>query len=461
MTAAPLPVPQLPRFAVELNSNRRRNDHITYGITGLLLFTALAFGGREPWALFTFQATSAVLIAVWILEKLRSGEFNLLPSPLFPPMLAFAGILCAQLLPRASAYWHATYSQALLFVSYGIICFLVVQTLRSNRQLRLIGKILTIFGTSVALFAVIQNLSSPKQLYWVLTPRFGGWIYGPYVNHNHYAGLMEMVFPVPLVFAFTRFARRRESWLASSAAAFMAASIFLSGSRGGMVACCIQLTVFLLLLCREYQKRKVARLLGVFLLAMMAVIAWSGGREVTARISTLNADTKSDLTNNARLQIDRDILNMVRERPVLGWGQGTFAQVYPQFRSFYSDFEVNAAHNDFLQVLAETGIVGFAVMVWFLVITIRSAIRKTENWFSNINGALSVGALIGISGILVHSLVDFNMQIPANAALFYSLCMVAAMEPRFKTHHRGHRKAIFDHKGPATKSPSIPELALR
>jgi putative inorganic carbon (HCO3(-)) transporter len=101
---------------------------------------------------------------------------------------------------------------------------------------------------------------------------------------------------------------------------------------------------------------------------------------------------------------------------------------------------VNAAHNDFLQVLAETGIAGFGIMVWFLVRVLRQALHKSHKWPSNLNGAVSVAAILGISGILVHSLVDFNMQVPANAGLFYSLCTVAAMEPRFRTHRRLHRQ---------------------
>jgi hypothetical protein len=66
-------------------------------------------------------------------------------------------------------------------------------------------------------------------------------------------------------------------------------------------------------------------------------------------------------------------------------------------------------------------------------------VRKSSKWTSNLNGAVSVAAIVGICGILVHSLVDFNIQVPANAALFYSLCTVAAMEPRFKTHRRMRR----------------------
>jgi O-antigen ligase len=248
-----------------------------------------------------------------------------------------------------------------------------------------------------------------------------------------------MLVPVPLVFAFSRFGNQRERWLAASAAAFMGATIFLSGSRGGMIALAVEFAIFLMLLFREHQKQNIAALLGAFLLVALAMIAWTGGHEVKARIATLAGDKHSELATDIRLQIDRDILRMSRHHLLLGWGQGTFADVYPEFRSFYTDSLVNAAHNDFLQVLSETGIIGFGIMLWFLAITIRNGLRKSSNWTTDLNGAVAVAALLGISGILVHSLVDFNMQVPANAAIFYSLCTVAAMEPRFRTHSRIHR----------------------
>ena len=100
--------------------------------------------------------------------------------------------------------------------------------------------------------------------------------------------------------------------------------------------------------------------------------------------------------------------------------------VYPQFRSFYTSFFVNEAHNDYLQLLVEAGIVGFGIAVWFLVITFRGAAAKLQNWTETVNGTLTVAALLGCIGILVHSFLDFNLQIPANAALFYVLCTVAA-----------------------------------
>jgi O-antigen ligase len=116
--------------------------------------------------------------------------------------------------------------------------------------------------------------------------------------------------------------------------------------------------------------------------------------------------------------------------------------VYPQFRTFYTTFFVNEAHNDYLQLLTETGLVGFGIAVWFLVITFRRAWPKLDNWTENVSGSLTVAALLGCVGILVHSFLGFNLQIPANAALFYDLCAVAAVEALQESQRRRIRRRV-------------------
>ena len=121
---------------------------------------------------------------------------------------------------------------------------------------------------------------------------------------------------------------------------------------------------------------------------------------------------------------------------LLGWGLGVFPVIYPQFRSFYTNVVVNRAHDDYLQLLAEMGALGFATMLWFLVVLYRSSIKKLDNWAINISGAISLAALLGCAGILVHGFVDSNLQIPANAALFYVLCVLAASKPLTESRRR-------------------------
>ena len=169
--------------------------------------------------------------------------------------------------------------------------------------------------------------------------------------------------------------------------------------------------------------------------------AWLGGGVLSKRLATLDTEARTEVSGGMRLNIDRDSLKMFEYKPVLGWGLGVFPTVYPKYRSFYTNVFVNEAHNDYLQLLVEMGALGFAVMLWFIVLTYYRAAKKLGNWTKDPNGAFALAAMLGISGIMVHSLVDFNLQIPSNAAFFYVLCFAAAMEPRFSAfsrvrHHR-------------------------
>src|SRR5262249_54385979 len=132
-----------------------------------------------------------------------------------------------------------------------------------------------------------QSLSSNGKLYWLRAPRSGGWIYGPYVNHNHYAGLMEMLVPIPLVVSLTQAAQGPRRIIAGVSAALMAATVFLSGSRGGMMAFLVQLAVLAAILIKRRSTGKAALSLGAFLVISAALLAWLGGEELAARIASV------------------------------------------------------------------------------------------------------------------------------------------------------------------------------
>jgi O-antigen ligase len=207
-----------------------------------------------------------------------------------------------------------------------------------------------------------------------------------------------------------------------------------------MAAFSFELALFFWFLFRERTRNGTVLVLSAFLLAALAFVAWIGGSEVSDRISTLAVAGHSDVRTDIRVAIDRDSLHMFAKRPILGWGLGTFPGVYPQFRSFYTNAFVNQAHNDYLQLLTETGVLGFGVGMWFLVAAVRPAIRKARTWSADINGAVALAALLGICGILVHSFVDFNLQIPANAMLFYVLCSIGGMNSHFRNPRREQRR---------------------
>lgn len=404
---------------------------VFYGVFGLLLFGPLAFGAVEPWSIFILEAGAALLMLLWTFRQTASGELSVAGSPLFAPVLVFGFLIGLQLATGRTAYRYETFSTALLYCAYGMLCFLVVQILRRTSQVETLTVGFSAYGFLLAAFALLQNLSATSKLYWVRTPRMGGWIYGPYVNHNHYAGLMEMLVPIPLVFSLTRGARGPRKIMAGLAAALMAGTIFLSGSRGGMLAFVVEMGLLAVVVVWGQKNRKTTLALATFLVIGVGLVLWLGGSELAKRLATIHTDTKTELSGGTRLDIDRDALHMFARKPVLGWGLGTFPDVYPQFRSFHTNFFINEAHNDYLQLLVEMGGLGAAAMLWFLWAVYRNGLRKLKNWTEDTNGAVAVAALLGVTGILVHSLVDFNLQIPANAALFYVLGVVAALDSRF------------------------------
>ncbi len=414
---------------------------ILSGVFGLLFFGPLAFGAVEPWAIFVLQASTALLFMLWLWRQLSAEGWDIRGNPLFSPMLVFAAIVIVQLVFGWTAYRRETFSQALLYVVYGLLAFLVSQSLRRSSQAKALAVLISVYGIAVAGFALLQGLSPNGKLYWIRTPLLGGWIYGPYVNHNHYAGLMEMLAPVPLVFCLTRYARGHVRTAAAAGSALMAATIFFSGSRGGMLAFVTELILLGVLLLKLQRGPKFAAGFGAFAVLMLALLAWIGGVELSKRVSTIGSETRQELTGGLRWTVDKDGVKMFAHKPVLGWGLGSFPVAYPQFRGFYTNFFVNQAHNDYLQLLVETGLVGFAVLLWFLVLLFRNAFKKLDDWADNINGAVTLASLLGCTGILVHSFVDFNLQIPANAAWFYVLATLAASPQQLESRQRIRRRS--------------------
>jgi O-antigen ligase len=426
-----------PAPVVKKSAPRITNSALLAGASAVLLLGPLAFGAVEPWSIFALEACATLLLGAWASRQWMNRELNLSDNVLYRPMAVFFALALVQWVVGTTAYRHVTYSHLLLYAAYGMLVFVVTQTLRRASQFELLAKLFTGYGAVVASFAVLQGLAPNGKLYWIRSLEQGGAIYGPYVNHNHYAGLMEMLTPFPLVLAATRHTSGNRKLVVAGIAALMAASIFLSGSRGGMAAFVAQMVVLDVLLVRKREGGwKQPLMLGAFLAVVIVFLVWMGGNALTQRLISIHSEAREEINGGLRLSIDRDCLRMLVKRPLLGWGLGAFPTVYPEFRSFYTNFFVNQAHNDYLQLLVETGLAGFSIAIWFLVLVFRRAAGKLKNWTETASGALTVAALLGCVGILVHSFLDFNLQIPANAVLFYVLCALAASAPLQESQRR-------------------------
>jgi O-antigen ligase len=426
-----------PAPVAKVSQPRLTNTALLSSACVVLLLGPLVFGAVEPWSIFALETCAVLLLAVWAFRQWTNSEVNISENVVYRPMAAFFVLVTLQWVIGTTAYRLVTYTHLLLYAAYGMLVFVVTQTLRRSSQFEMLAKLFSAYGLVVASFAILQGLAPNGKLYWVFTLEQGGLIYGPYVNHNHYAGLMEMLMPFPLVLATSHFTDGNRKIAVAGIAALMAGSIFLSGSRGGMAAFVAQMVVLGVLLARKRDGSwKQPLMLGGFLAVVIIFLIWMGGNELTQRLASIHSEAREELSGGVRLSIDRDCLHMLLKRPLLGWGLGAFPIAYPQFRSFYTTFFVNQAHNDYLQLLVETGLAGFAIVVWFLVLVFRQASSKIKNWTETASGALTVATLLGCVGILVHSFLDFNLQVPANAALFYVLCAIAASAPLQESQRR-------------------------
>ncbi|HVI77141.1 MAG TPA: hypothetical protein VM715_03070, partial [Candidatus Acidoferrum sp.] len=180
-----------------------------YGTFGLLMFGPLAFGAVEPWSIFVLETGSTLLFLLWLAKQWMDREINILWNPLFLPMGAFGALVLAQIAFGVSAYKHDSLSAAMLYCAYGMLCFLATQTLIRSSQARKLAIIFAAYGAVIAAFALLQGVAPNGKIFWVRQPRLGGWIYGPYVNHNHYAGLMELLIPIPLVISVSHVVHER------------------------------------------------------------------------------------------------------------------------------------------------------------------------------------------------------------------------------------------------------------
>jgi O-antigen ligase len=395
-----------------------------FTLASLLIFGPLAFGATEPWSLAILQSGVALLALLWCSRQLAARAIVFHPSALFYPVLLFGMLILAQLVIGNSAYRDATAQGLGDFATYSVALAVTTQLFFYGQRLRNLAEILTWFGLAVATFAILQSLTSEGTLYWVRTPTFSSSIYGPYVNRNHYAGLMEMLMPFSLAVAFGRRSSPGKKLVAGFATLLISASIFLSRSRGGTVAFIAELIFFGVITSNLRKKKGIDWKAIALFVGLAALLLWLDVSPALERWTAFEGDIQA-----GRAAILKDGLKMFLDKPLMGWGLGTFPYVYPQFRTFYTDYYINQAHNDPLQVLVETGALGAATMFWFMIALYRFSLRKLARARANASidsgSAVRLAALTGCTGLAVHSLVDFNLHIPANALMFFTLCAIA------------------------------------
>ena len=451
----------------------------------LLLFAPTAFGSVEPWAFFFLTLLSGMAFLSYLTHGLLTGRpFYRVPG--FIPLLLLAILLVFQLIPLPNGLLGFLSPHALLFrrettglltgaapwpisldIGGGIYelarflvccgCYvLTVQLLTDAKTLKRVVLTLAFFGGLLALFSILQSIFTVDRILWFRGVPENARPFGPYVCRNHYAGLMEMLCPLTLALVFVyrpprQFGTRREKIigffedadfpvfiLLCVSAVLMALSVFMSLSRGGIFSLCLSILLFLLFIVwTGSPTRRSGRIRAAVILvfALVLAVSWFGWNRLDQRFGELGAEING-MSPESRYQVLKDGLTMSADFPVLGAGFGSFRNVFPGYHSVAPYHLVDYAHNDYLQLLTEGGIVGLFLFLLFFLCLFRATFRALKKRIEPYAVLVCLGAMTGITAILCHSLVDFNLHINANTLYFTFLCglMVSAAHTRFRTH---------------------------
>jgi O-antigen ligase len=426
------------------------------GICCLLAFAVLSFGAVEEWSQAVLEVGAALLLVLWaILQYLRKTEQLAIP-PEFLPLSAFALTVLVQLVFHLTVSRYYSRIDLQLLVAYLIVIFLMSQAFTRKGHWRDFIWFLMTLGFLVSLLGILQHLTFNGKLYWFREMRFGGMPFGPYVNRNHFAGFAEMVIPAALVPLVLGKVRRERLFLVALFALVPIVALLLSASRGGIISFAVQMVIlFLLLLVRRRVRGKYVIAGGVVVVAAVMAVSWIGVNQVLARFAGVQS---LEATAGKRESMRRDTWRLFLDHPKLGTGLGTLEMVFPPYDSLYDGKVVNHAHNDYLEGLAETGTIGGLCCLWFLGVVLYNALKGMTELGDSFGSVLNLSGLVACVGILVHSLVDFNLHIPANALLFFVSAHMAAvrLQPNdpaamaagdSQSHRRRKRKQYSGHGG--------------
>ena len=395
------------------------------GVCALVVFGVLAHGAVEPWARAVLETGAGILFLVWAVRGYIQEEETLLISPLLLPLSAFAVVVFGQWTFRTTVSAYSTRTELQLLLAYLLVLFVAMQAFRTRGDWRGFIWFLMVLGFLVAGFGILQHLTFNGKLYWFREMRFGGIPFGPYVNRNHFAGFMELVIPVSLV-PLVMGKVRRERWvIVGLFATLPLGALFLSASRGGIISLGVELAALALLLVLRRAAGRHVLTGGVVVLLALLMVSWLGVHQILERFSALQG---LEVTVGKRASMRADTWRIFLDHRWTGTGLGTLQTVFPQYESLYDGKVVNHTHNDYLEGLAETGVLGGVCCAGFLGVLFFESIRRLAPRNHAFAATMHLSGLVGCIGFLVHSLVDFNLHIPANVLLFFILANLATCD---------------------------------
>lgn len=400
-----------------------------YLLYSLLLFTPLARGSVHYWQHTVIELFTLAMVLVLFLEKGITGKPVRQKTDLDNPILVLLFLsIVAWFFSQAAADSREALG---LLLSYSAIFFVTVYTIRTRRDV--LELVYVICGISLLLaFIGFCKYAGFTLSFWVYEELNypDAFISGVYGNHNHLAGYLEMAIPLMFALFLTRSRRGLLLTLFVTLVTLVVCCHILTLSRGGWVSLGLSLSFMTLMLMfhkRFRNKKLLALLFSSLALVLFFVLS---GSDLFVRALSLT-DDEVVLGMGGRMIIWKGTLAMIKENILIGTGPGTFASLFPQYQPAGSTSRFYQVHNDYLHFLVELGGLFLPLLGWLLYSLFNAGRKKMRSSSRQVRG-VTLGAMTGIVAILVHSFVDFNLHIPANALLFTVLAALVVAGSQYK-----------------------------
>lgn len=423
------------------------------GTLALLALLSFALVGYWSWVSMSTRALPISLNVVQ-LPIIALGIIGLIQILPFGGSSVPAGVLGIPAAASISLDPYATRFFLMRLFLFVLFFAAALTFINSISRLRIVAVTLITFGGLLAFYSILQRVEDPGSIYGLRQPA-QAIPFGTFINRHHFAALMEMTLGLSLGVVFAGGVKRNRWPFIGAAAVVMAIAIVLTGSRGGvigLVTSLVAIAVFTAYGRSEmrdraeiggFSPRLILMAGAVFLIVTLGIVLFLGGADPLLRGTGISSGS-GDFTSG-RIDFWRTAIKIFLAHPIIGVGLDAFGVAYSTYDASSGMFRVEQAHNDYLQTLADAGVIGFACISAFIFLLMKKGtdvIRQTSPGFRR--GA-AVGALAGCTAILVHSFFDFPLRTPANAFIFLALAAVAIVRiPEEKSRHRRRIRSSAD-----------------
>jgi O-antigen ligase len=331
---------------------------------------------------------------------------------------------------------HASWVSFFKSLAYSATFFLLLALVNRRARMLFLVRVLVYTAVLHAIYAVLMHLADVNEDWFGMAMTHGANASGTYANRNHFAGYLEMslALGIGLLIAdlsdrradtWKKFVRLTIDWILSPkmvlrlALCILVIALTTTHSRMGNTAFFSSLLIagaIGIVLSRHATRNTVFLLASLIAIDLFIVGSWFGVEKLAQRIQETTTQDVREREDPAAYTIP-----LIRDYPVFGSGPGTFYVAFPRYRpekvvNFY-----DYTHNDYAQLAAESGLLGFGLMGAFVVMALGAALLAQWRRRDPLMRGLSFACVMGVTSILIHSWVDFNLQIPANAMLFMVL----------------------------------------